>query len=237
MQSITLQPKDTKLNRPKRHHRSTSTRNPTAPHPTLRHSATRHTAQRTAARRHNRTAVRDLNSVAHGEALVQLVVVKDELPALAAPVHHVEEDVHTALDALADADGLDGYGGTAGEVDDGHAGAVVCFARVLLQPLSEEFVPAPVARRELLGGEFLHDVVGHLVEDAEESFWKFVSCVQQHEIGKALPSLSAATRPANGGTLFTVYAPGSWKSGIVWRSWKSNVLPVELAAGKGVNVG
>jgi hypothetical protein len=39
-----------------------------------------------------------------------------------------------------------------------------------LQPLPEEFVPAPIACCELLGGEFLHDVVGHLVEDAEEGF-------------------------------------------------------------------
>jgi hypothetical protein len=219
---------------------STSTGNPAAPHPTLRHSTTRHTAQSattTTTRRHNRPSIRDLNRVAHGETLVQLVVVEDKLPALAAPVHDVEEDVDAALDALADAHGLHGDRGAAGEVDDGHAGAVVGLARVLLQPLPQQLVPAPVARGELLGGEFLHDVVGHLVEDAEEGFWKFVSLIRRHESGKVLPSLSAATRPANGGTLFTVYAPGSWKSGIVWRSWKSNVLPVELAAGKGVNVG
>lgn len=159
-----------KLGPEKQTQNSTSTRDPTAAHPALRDSTTRHITQSASARRHDGPSVRDLDRIPHGEPLVQLVVVEDKLPALAAPVHHVEEDVDAALDALADADGLHGYGRAAREVDDGHAGTVVCFARVLLQPLPEEFVPAPVARCEFLCGKFLHDVVGHLVEDAEQGF-------------------------------------------------------------------
>lgn len=82
--------------------------------------------------------------------LVQVVVVEDKLPAFAAPIDGVEEDVEAAFAALADADGL-------GE------------GVVLHHPLTHVLVPAPVARVEFAGGDFLQDVAGELVEDCKQS--------------------------------------------------------------------
>lgn len=105
---------------------STSTRNATASHPTAGNRTARHAAQSAVStasttRWHDRAAVSDLNRTSHGEALIELVVVEDELATLTTPVHDVEEDVNAALDALADAHGLDCKRRAVGQVENRHA--------------------------------------------------------------------------------------------------------------------
>lgn len=55
------------------------------------------------------------------------------------------------------------------EVDEREGGSGVGFLGVLLEPLADDLVPAPVTADELGGREFLEDVAGMLIEDREES--------------------------------------------------------------------
>lgn len=129
----------------------------TKPLPTHRTTSADRPAQQPHPRRH-----------ARNDLVLELVVVEQELTPLATPVVGLEEDVDAALAALADGTRGHADGDALREVEETERRAGIRLLGVLLQPLPQDFVPAPIAADELVRGELLQDVARVLVEDREE---------------------------------------------------------------------
>lgn len=101
-------------------------------------------------------------------SMIQLIVVQDELSPLTPPIRGIEEYIHTLLSPVANSHWRRADWCTVSKIHDGQRRATIRVAGVLLQPLPQHAVPAPVSRSEFDGGELLVKVARVLVEDCEE---------------------------------------------------------------------